>query len=912
MTTAGTYVFQLKATDNHGLTATSTVTISVGAANVAPTVSAGSAQTIQLPVSNLTLSGAATGNSGATISSTAWTEVSGPVTATIANAAGLSTGISGMTTAGTYVFQLKATDNHGLSNTATVVVSVQAATPPPSVPPTVSAGSAQTIQLPVSTVTLGGTATGNGGATISSTAWTEISGPATATIANAAGLSTGVSGLTTAGTYVFQLKATDNNGLSGTATVTVSVQAAIPPPNVPPTVGAGSAQTIQLPVSSVTLSGTATGNGGATITGTAWTELSGPVTATIVNATGLSTGVSGLTTAGTYVFQLKATDNNGLSNTATVTVTVQAAAPPVNVPPTVSAGSDQTIQLPVNAATLSGTATGNGGATITGTVWTEVSGPVTATIANAAGLSTGVSGMTIAGSYVFELKATDNNGLSTTDAVTIVVQAAAPPPPSVPPTVSAGSDQTIQLPVNAATLSGTATGNGGATITGTVWTEVSGPVTATIANAAGLSTGVSGMTAAGSYVFELKATDNNGLSTTDAVTIVVQAAAPPPPNVPPTVSAGSDQTIQLPVSALTLSGTATGNGGATISGVAWTEVSGPVTATIANAAGLSTGVSGMTTAGTYVYQLKATDNNGLSTTDAVTITVQATAPPPPNVPPVADAGPDQTVTLPTSTAALDGSGSYDPDGTIVTYSWVQLSGNSGVTVSGSSLAQASLYGLTAGTYVFQLTVTDNSGAAGVATVTITVNGAAVVPPPVASAGADTTIALPADSVVLNGSGSTDPTGESLTYQWTEVSGPTSVAMAASDEMAAPVGGLEAGLYVFSLRVTNSSGMSATASVEVRVVNPQRTAVVDTGSAQVMVYPNPVESVLTIRFADPHVSGKVLIRLFDMKGRVVLSEETAISGAGQLVTLNVSGLAKGVYAMEVVAGNARSYQMIAKQ
>ncbi|HTR32173.1 MAG TPA: hypothetical protein VMH27_23030, partial [Puia sp.] len=45
-------------------------------------------------------------------------------------------------------------------------------------PPTVSAGSGQTIQLPVSSLTLTGTATGNGGATISTTVWTEVSGPA--------------------------------------------------------------------------------------------------------------------------------------------------------------------------------------------------------------------------------------------------------------------------------------------------------------------------------------------------------------------------------------------------------------------------------------------------------------------------------------------------------------------------------------------------------------------------------------------------------------------------------------------------------------------------------------------------------------------------------------------------------------
>src|ERR1700743_3628497 len=116
----------------------------------------------------------------------------------------------------------------------------------------------------------------------------------TAGFSAAGNLTPGVSGMTTAGTYVFQLKATDNNGRSATATVTITVQAA----NVPPTVSAGNAQAIQLPVSSVTLTGTATGNGGATISTTAWSEVSGPVTATITAVPSLTTSVSGLTTAG--------------------------------------------------------------------------------------------------------------------------------------------------------------------------------------------------------------------------------------------------------------------------------------------------------------------------------------------------------------------------------------------------------------------------------------------------------------------------------------------------------------------------------------------------------------------------------------------------------------------------------------
>jgi hypothetical protein len=475
---------------------------------------------------------------------------------------------------------------------------------------------------------------------------------------------------------------------------------------------------------------------------------------------------------------------------------------------------------------------------------------------------------------------------------------------AAPPTVNAGSTQTIQLPTSSVTLTGTATGNNGATISSIAWSEVSGPATAAIANAAALSTGVSGMTAAGTYVFQLKATDNNGSSSTATVVITVEAAAPPT-NTPPTVGAGSDQTIQLPTSSVILTGTATGNGGATITGTVWTRISGPATVTIANAAALSTGVSGLTIAGSYVFELKATDNNGLSTTAAVTITVDAAAP---HVPPVANAGADQTVTLPFTDINLDGSASYDTDGTITSYSWVQVSGNGGVTIQGSSQVQPAIYGLTPGTYVFQLTVTDNVGSTGVATVTITVDAASV-QAPLANAGADTTIALPANSVMLDGSGSTDPTGEALTYQWSQVSGPGTATLGSSGDVTTTASQLQAGLYVFQLKVTNTSGLSNTATVQVRVLNNQRVA--DSGNAQVMVYPNPVASTITVKFNDPGTSGQILIRIIDMKGTQVMTQEAEISGA-RLINFNISGLAKGVYALHVIVGSKQSYQLIVKQ
>jgi Secretion system C-terminal sorting domain/PKD domain len=891
---AGTYTFQLSATDNHGLSTPASVTIIVKAANVPPAVSAGTTQTITLPVNSVTLTGTASGNGGATISSTTWSETTGPNTVVPATPSTLSTAVGGLI-AGTYTFQLSATDNNGLSTPASVTVIVK----PANVPPTASAGTTQTITLPLNSVTLTGTASGNGGATISTTTWTEAAGPNTVVPATPGSLSTTVGGLI-AGTYTFQLSATDNNGLSTPASVTVIVK----PANVAPSVNAGSSQNITLPTNSVTLTGTASGNGGATISSTTWTETAGPNTVVPATPSSLSTTVGGMI-AGTYTFQLSATDNNGLSNSATVTVIVNPAA---SVPPTANAGTNQTITLPLNSVTLTGTASGNGGATISTTTWTQTSGPNTVVPATPSSLSTTVGGL-IAGPYSFELSVIDNNGLTATSTVTVTVKAA-----NVPPTVSAGTTQTITLPLNSVTLTGTASGNSGATISSTTWTETAGPNMVVPATPSSLSTTVGGLIA-GTYTFQLSATDNNGLSATSTVTVTVNAAVPPPPppppppNQPPTVSAGSDQNITLPSNSVTLTGTASGNGGATISNTTWTETAGPNTIVPATPSSLSTAVSGLI-AGTYTFQLSATDNNSLSATSTVTVTVNAAVPPPPPPPPpppanqlpVANAGPDQSIQLPASSANLDGMASYDPDGTIASYSWMQLSGPAGTTITNSNTATPAVSGLQAATYVFQLTVTDNQGATDTAQVTITVSAATPITPPVADAGKDTTIAIPASTVLLNGSGSIDPGGNIVSYQWEQISGPAGATILSTQSAVSTVNNLQLGSYVFCLRVANAQGDTAISMVKVNVVSNART----TGN-HLFLYPNPAQSIVHLRITGDG-TGVAIVNIYDVNGRLVMRTSEVLQAGFSDTEINVSSLLKGMYTIYVMTPDKKTLRI----
>ena len=89
--------------------------------------------------------------------------------------------------------------------------------------------------------------------------------------------------------------------------------------------------------------------------------------------------------------------------------------------------------------------------------------------------------------------------------------------------------------------------------------------------------------------------------------------------------------------------------------------------------------------------------------------VQVITPPPPsssNRPPIANAGPDQTIILPTESVKLDGSLSRDPDGNISSYQWTKISGPASFAIITASAARTSAKQLVMGVYQFELKVTD--------------------------------------------------------------------------------------------------------------------------------------------------------------------------------------------------------------
>jgi len=183
--------------------------------------------------------------------------------------------------------------------------------------------------------------------------------------------------------------------------------------------------------------------------------------------------------------------------------------------------------------------------------------------------------------------------------------------------------------------------------------------------------------------------------------------------------AGSDQTITLPVNTVNLDGS--GSSGS-IRYYAWTKEVGPA-GTITSPSAAQTSVTSLT-AGEYRFKLKVTDYSGATATDTVHVSVKGTAT---NQAPVANAGNAQTITLPISSVTLSGSAT-DADGTIASYLWTKVSGTGG-TISTPNAASTTVTGLTAGSYVFNLRATDNQGATGNKTVSVTVNSSSSTPPP---------------------------------------------------------------------------------------------------------------------------------------------------------------------------------------
>jgi hypothetical protein len=287
------------------------------------------------------------------------------------------------------------------------------------------------------------------------------------------------------------------------------------------------------------------------------------------------------------------------------------------------------------------------------------------------------------------------------------------------------------------------------------------------------------------------------------------------PNQVPVANAGIDQTVHVGRT-VTLDGTGSADpDGNTPLTYAWTVLSKP--------SGSNTTLTNPTTSmpsfvtdavGDYIFSLIVTDTLGAQSAAAQVKVSTA------NSNPVADAGPDQAITTIGTVVQLNGSTSYDPDGDTISYNWTlsQRPVGSSASLSSISAANPSFTADVHGDFVATLMVTDQFGAASsVDSVTISFNNLR----PVANAGGNQA-AFVGQAVQLNGSGSSDPNGDSLSYSWSLVSKPTGSSTALTN-VAGPQTSLtadRAGSFVVSLVVNDGLVDSDPDTVTISVTSRQ--------------------------------------------------------------------------------------------
>ena len=285
-------------------------------------------------------------------------------------------------------------------------------------------------------------------------------------------------------------------------------------------------------------------------------------------------------------------------------------------------------------------------------------------------------------------------------------------------------------------------------------------------------------------------------------------------NQPPVANAGADSSVNVGAT-VQLNGSGSSDPESASLTYAWSFSSRP--------AGSTASITGATTVtptfvadapGDFVVRLVVNDGALDSTPDSVTVHA--------NQPPIANAGPDQNVPV-NSVVQLNGSGSSDPEHATLSYSWVLNTRPSG---SAAALSAANVVSPTftadrPGTYIAQLVVNDGLVNSSSDTVTITTQNQS----PVANAGPNQFNVVVGSVVTLDGSGSSDPDGTTVTYLWSFVARPPGSAAALTNATTVhPTFVADVpGRYRVQLIVSDGQASSSAATVDIRTPNRAPTA-----------------------------------------------------------------------------------------
>jgi subtilase family serine protease len=380
----------------------------------------------------------------------------------------------------------------------------------------------------------------------------------------------------------------------------------------------------------------------------------------------------------------------------------------------------------------------------------------------------------------------------------------------------------------------------------------------------------------GNYVFTLTVNDGHQGQHTTSLAVLVQGNSSPVISAPAYLTVTSTDGAAVTVN-LDATGTLDPDGDPITYRWRQTNVP-PVTLLNAN-----TPVATFTTSRTtsFSFTLETTDGRGGHAASNTVVQIVL------NFSPTASAGPSRVLTVTDGravTVTLDGRGSSDPDATPLEYTWAQVLGPVVILLNPHG-TQPSFTTAVAGSYRFRLQVNDGRGGVDTDEVTITLlaNGS-----PTARTGpAQSVAAILARTVVvaLDGTGSTDPDSDPLTYAWTQSSGPAVQLFAPLTPQASFSAGVH-GTYRFVLTVSDSRGgvstAEATATVsfpDLRPVSITVPATADAGAS--MTGTLTVNNPSAVRLAAPFDAG------------IFLSVDDHLdAGDARVATVSFSGLEAG--------------------